>query len=245
MRLSQRKEGYRHLRNFVDFLEIHNSFKALSSDLINIATGTIASSYANVDSSIDFGKGILQNVVNKSLSEISLNKKDQARTFAIMRKTVKVDGKGIKLSSKQLSQGLLASAVRDNCLMEDVFSYELAAVAPALLLENGVMRKTNKAELINALLALSPCIIKTYSADSYHVIDGCAWVYRIPWPKVGNLNDLYQLFLDSLPLDQGGATVIFDDYKQENTKAPEQKCRKSNTSSTHIDVKMNTIIPAD
>ena len=98
---------------------------------------------------------------------------------------------------------------------------------------------------MNAPLAFNPCIVKAYSADSYQVIDGCAWFYCIPWPKVGKLSDLYRLFLDSLPLDQGGATVIFDDYTQENTKAPEQKRRKSNTSSTHIDVKMNTIIRKD
>ena len=48
-----------------------------------------------------------------------------------------------------------------------------------------------------------------------------------------------------MPLDQGGATAIFDDYTQENTKAPEQKRWKSNASSTHIDVKMSTIIPTD
>ena len=65
MCLSQRKEGYRHLRNFIDFLEIHNPFKASSSDLLNIATGTITSSDVNADSSIDIGKGILQKLVNK------------------------------------------------------------------------------------------------------------------------------------------------------------------------------------
>ena len=166
----------------------------------------------------------------------------------MMRKTIKVDGKEIKLSSEQLSQRLLASAVRDNCLMEDVFSCEVAAAVPALFLDNGMMFETNMAELMNALLALSPCIIKTYSADTYHVIDGCAWFYHIPWPNFGKLSDLYRLFLDNLPLDQGGATVIFDDYTQENTKAPEQKAiqrRKSNTSSIHIDVIMNTIISID
>ena len=63
--LSQRKEGYRHLRNFIDFLEIHNPFKASSSDLLNIATETITSSDVNADSSIDIGKGILQKLVNK------------------------------------------------------------------------------------------------------------------------------------------------------------------------------------
>ena len=102
IRLSKRKEGYRHLRNFIDFLEIHNPFKASSSDLINVATGTIASSDVNVYSSIDIKKGILQKVVNKSLSEITLKKKDQARTFANIRKTVKVDGKEIKFLSEQL-----------------------------------------------------------------------------------------------------------------------------------------------
>ena len=75
-------------------------------------------------------------------------------------KTAKVDRKEIKLSLEQLYQRLL---VRDNCLMEDVFSYELAAVAPALFLGNGMMHKTNKAELMNALLALSLCILKTFS----------------------------------------------------------------------------------
>ena len=65
MCLSQRKEGYKHLRNFIDFLEIQNPFKASSSDLLNIATGTITSSDVNADSSIDIGKGILQKLVNK------------------------------------------------------------------------------------------------------------------------------------------------------------------------------------
>ena len=130
IRLSKRKEGYRHLRNFIDFLEIHNPFKASSSEFINIST--IASSDVNVDSSIDIEKRILQKVVNKSLSEIIFKKKDQAQTFAIMRKTVKVDRKEIKLSSEQLSQRQ-SPAVQDNCLMEYAFSYKVVAAAPAYL----------------------------------------------------------------------------------------------------------------
>ena len=228
MRLSQRKEGYKHLRNFIDFFEVHSPFKAASSDLINIATGVIASSDVNVDSSSDIGNEIVQKNMNKCLSEISLKKKDQAKTFAIMRKSVEVGGKKIRLSSEQLSQRLLASATRDMCSMEDVFSYELAAVAPALFLDNGMMRKNNMAELINALLSTIECIVASYSPDSYHVIDGCAWFYRIPWPKIGKTSDLYKLFPDSLPRARDDRiTVIFDDYSAENMKAPKQKRRKS------------------
>ena len=95
MHLNQWNKGYRRLHNFMHFLEIHNPFKASSSNLINIATGTIASSDVNVDSLIDISKRILQKVVNKSLSKITLKKKDQARTFAIMKEAVKIDGKEI------------------------------------------------------------------------------------------------------------------------------------------------------
>ena len=171
MHLNQRNKGYRRLHNFMHFLEIHNPFKASSSDLINIATGTIASSDVNVDSLIDISKRILQKVVNKSLSKITLKKKDQARTFAIMKEAVKIDGKEIIIGT------IISETVCISCsgqLMEDVLSCELGAVAPALFLDNSMMHKTSMPELRNALLALSPCIVKTYSGDSYHVIDGCA-----------------------------------------------------------------------
>ena len=144
----------------------------------------------------------------------------------------------------------LLQHIWDNCSDDNLYSFPstftvFLIIANVRAWLNNMIYKTNKAELINALLALSPCIIKTYLADTYHVIDGFAWFYRILWSKVGKLSELYWLFLDSLPFHQGRATVIFDDYTQENTKAPQQKRQKSNTLSTHIDVKMNTIIPKD
>ena len=74
MRQSQRKEGCMHLRSFIDFLEIHNPFKT-STDLINIATGVIASNDVNVDSAVDTGKETVRKFVNKALSEITLKRK--------------------------------------------------------------------------------------------------------------------------------------------------------------------------
>ena len=55
MHQSQRKEGYMHLRSFIDFLEIQNLFK-MSSKLINIATKVISSSEVKVDSAVDTRK---------------------------------------------------------------------------------------------------------------------------------------------------------------------------------------------
>ena len=63
--------------------------------------------------------------------------------------------------------------------MEDVFCYEHDAVAPALFLDKGMMRKTNKAELMNAQMTLTPCIVAKYPDKSFHIVDECAWFYHI------------------------------------------------------------------
>ena len=84
------------------------------------------------------------------MGDITLKKKDQVRTFAVMRKSVNVDGNEVRLSSENLSQRLLA-AVRDKESLTEVFSFELSAVAPYLFYDDGQMRKNNKAELMNVL----------------------------------------------------------------------------------------------
>ena len=131
-----------------------------------------------VDNAGDIGKSILNKIEGKCLSKISLKKADQAVTFASMRKSVKVGDKEIRLSSEQLSQRLFAS-VRDQTLIPDALSYELSAVAPSLFLDDGQMRKNNKADLMNDVL--NPGKVEV---DSHHVFDGCAWLYQTAWPKL-------------------------------------------------------------
>ena len=56
------------------FLKYIIPFKT-STDLINIATGVIASNDVNVDSAVDTGKEIVRKIVNKALFEITLKRK--------------------------------------------------------------------------------------------------------------------------------------------------------------------------
>ena len=83
---SRRKENSRHLRNFIDFFDIHHPFKAPTNELVNIATGVIASEEVNVDSAVDIGTKIVSGMDDRILGDISLERKDQAKMFAIMRK---------------------------------------------------------------------------------------------------------------------------------------------------------------
>ena len=65
-----------------------------------------------------------------------------------MRKSVKVDETMPQISSDQQSQRLLASFVRDEAPLLEIFSHELSGAASSLFHDNRERRKNKKAELI-------------------------------------------------------------------------------------------------
>ena len=235
---SRRKENSRHLCNFIDFFDIHNPFKVPVSELINIATGVTDSDHINVDSAVNIRTKIVSGLNNKKLGEISLKRKDQAKTFAALRKSVKVGETVVQMSSDQLSQRLLASVVRDEAPLLEIFSYEFSGVAPSLFHDNGEMRK-NKAGLMNEISTIRTDVL---TESAFHVIDGCAWLYRIYWVKVGNIKDLYSSFQQTLLTECGTninqVSVLFG-YTVEKTKGSEQKHRKKNLASVEMKVDWN------
>ena len=82
--------------------------------------------------------------------------------------------------------------------------------------------------------------------SAFHVIDGCAWLYRIYWVKVGKIKDLYSSFQQTLLSECGTninqVSVLFG-YTVETTKGSEQKRRKKNLASVEMKVDWNLPIP--
>ena len=66
----------------INFTDIHNPFKVPVNELINIATGVILSHDINVDSAVDKGTKFVFGLNGKLFGEISLKRKDQAKTLA-------------------------------------------------------------------------------------------------------------------------------------------------------------------
>ena len=73
---SRRKENSHHLRNFIDFFDIHNPFKVPVKELVNIATSVIESDDVNVDSAVDIGTKIFSGLDDRKLGDISHKRKD-------------------------------------------------------------------------------------------------------------------------------------------------------------------------
>ena len=139
-----RKENSRHLRTFINFFKIHNPLKDSVKELTNIGTGVIASDNINVYSAVDIGTKITLVLDNKKPGEISLKRKDEAKTLAAMRTPVKVAETVVQMSSDQQSQRLLASVVRDEAPLFEIFSHGLSGVGPSLFHDNGETRKNKQ-----------------------------------------------------------------------------------------------------
>lgn len=70
----------------------------------------------------------------------TLKRSQQATTFTIMRKAVKVDGEEIKMSSVEIYQRLLSISCINGPPDPTVFSHELSSVSPFLFQDDGSMR---------------------------------------------------------------------------------------------------------
>ena len=114
--------------------------------------------------------------MTKNLVRYPLKRKNQAKTFTAMIKSEKVGETVVQMSSDQLSQRLLAIVVRDEAPLLEIFSREPSGVAPSLFHDNGEMRKSDRAELMNGI---STILTDVLMESAFRVIGRCAWFYRI------------------------------------------------------------------
>ncbi len=185
------------LQTFVDFLQDHNPFSVEDdTQLKNVATGLIADERVNVPDAVNIGQAINNKLDNQKCGDIVLKKADQAKTFAVMRKPVKVDGEELCMSPVELYQRLLSISLLNVPPDPRVFTYELATVSPALFQDDGIMRKSQKSQLAKYILQMDSDIIQQEINEHVAiVIDGCALLHRIPWPKIDTIRTVCESFV--------------------------------------------------
>ena len=179
-----------------------------------------------------------------------MKKKDQAHTFSIMRKPIKVDGEDVRMSPAQLYHRLLCIASTNGPPDPCIFSSEMTAVSPALFTEDGSMRTSQKSQLAKHIVGKDPNITrKQYDNSTGRVYDGCALIHRLAWPKVGTMGCICETFVGYVLASAAPdvqVCVVFDCYDQLTTKAPEQKRRRLKTGSyPDVVLEDNTPVPGN
>ena len=179
-----------------------------------------------------------------------MKKNDQAQTFSITRKPIKVDGKDVRMSPAQLYHRLFCIARTNGPPDPCIFSSEMTAVAPALFKEDGSMRTSQKSQLAKHIVGKDPNITrKQYDNSAGRVYDGCALIHRLAWPKVGTMRCgcetcVGYVLASAAPDVQ--VCVVFDCYDQQTAKAPGQKRRRLKTGSyPDVVLEHNTPVPGN
>ena len=231
-----------HMEKFLNFLKSHNPFSTPDGkSLVNISTGLIADERVNVERADEIGRKIQSSITGRSIGNMSFKRSEQVVTFSVMKKGVSIaPGEKIHVSTAELSQRLIAIASLSQQPDPNLYSYELSSVAPAIFTDDGVMRKTQKSQLGKYLTELSSdiCVKSVTPMESkINVIDGCAVLQQLPWPKVGTVQDSVLLFVNHICANYKKFTdqepyVIFDSYGVTTTKEPEQKRRRLNAAQS-------------
>ena len=84
------KKNSHSLRKFINFFDIHNPFTAAINELVSIVTSDIVSDDINVDLAVNIGTKTVSGLDERNLVEISFKRKNQTKTFATVRKSIKV-----------------------------------------------------------------------------------------------------------------------------------------------------------
>ena len=147
----------------------------------------------------------------KSVAEHKFSKKEEVNTLA-SSVYVSVDGEKIEIDPQQLYQRLLVAGI-GNFELQTLFQYELCSYPSSLFDKKLLMRLADKADLLNALIAMVPSSVVTESPiDAAYVIDGRALIHHVSWPKSISYTDLCKIYVEYLLTNYRRALVVFDGY---------------------------------
>ena len=228
---------YLHLKATQDMLPYfaaagHNNYakccRLFTSDdptqLRNMSTGVVADHRVSVDDALTIGAKIQERLTGGKFGDVTMKKKDQAQTFSITRKPIKIDGEDVCMSPAQLYHRLLCIASTNGPPDPSIFSYEMTTVAPALFKEECSMRTSQRSQLAKHIVGKYPNITRKQSDNSAgRVYDGCALIHRLAWPKVGTMGSVCETFVGYVLAPAAPhvhVCVLFDCYDRQTTKAP-------------------------
>ena len=185
----------------------------------NICNGQVVPDTVNVQNALAIGSEQSRQFSASLSSEFHKTIKKNVKTMELLKKVVTVKGKAI-YDIETLFSRLLVVGQGCNIDIADVFQFELSPVPPALIDENGCLRKGDKAVLVKSLSVsvMTPCASNVVLVDAGHLL------YHVVWPVSGTTGDLAANFGTRLahypPVSK--TIILFDRYDQD---APSPKGR--------------------
>ena len=171
LRTARRERDEKDIQILLEWLKIYNPFIQHGTPLMNIFTGITDEGRHSVNCNTG-----LEKMDNLSFKDVKFKRNDQVSTLKSLNNSINLEGEVLYNDPSILFSRLLILAEKSNDV-KYYFNYELTPV-PTSLFKDQKMRKINKADLSNHLIANI-----TYEEDipknALYVLDGGALLHQM------------------------------------------------------------------
>ena len=141
----------------------------------------VADESINYDNAEEVGRAIHAKLDHASVAKCTTKRSDQVKSLGILKNVVKIKSQSVNIDPTRLFSHLVVLLERRSDL-KPYFQFKLTPIPTSLFIDN-MMRKPNKASLLNSLLGkdyqlITPSEIITIDVS---VVDGGALLRKATW----------------------------------------------------------------
>jgi len=208
---TRNERDYKDTQTFVSFLEERTPFRK-DPLLYNIETGVTSSENVNVHKAKSVGDGIVQSMMGQDAFEITFKRNKRAVTLDAAPRTKTDDV--VKVDPQLLFQRLSTAAQRFADDIPSIFSYELCSVPSALFDTTGLIRKSQKSLLADAIWKLGDCSAceESDTVNLTYVLDGGSLLHHLPWKLGMTFAEICKAYISYIAGRYSNAVIVFDGY---------------------------------
>ena len=196
----------------LEWLDSFNPFDGTRTAFQSLSLGLVADESINCDNAKEVGKAIHTKLEHASVAKCTIKRSDQVKSLGILRNVVKIKIQTVNIDPTRLFSRLVVPLERCPDL-KPYFHFELTPILTSLFINN-MVRKPNKASLVNSLLGkdyqmITPSEIITTDVS---VVDGGALLRKTTRKKGIKFKDIVHLYKNYVKSNYGQSTIVFDGY---------------------------------
>ena len=208
---------------------------------INIYTREIAPDECNVQRSLEIGSKQLSNFVSQLPTGFYSTIQKKVVTMA-SKPNRKHSNEHETYNTEMLYSRVMCLLSVNQISLDDLFKYELSSIPLSMFKATGEGRfPSNKSSLKKKLKVE---VSKRNIQSDAIVIDGCAALYHVHWPKEAKVSDFVDSFVQYISkfLQHSAVFLIFDRYRDFSIKGQTRLKRLGNHLRTHV-ITLETPLP--
>ena len=206
-------------------------------NLFMIISGIVGDDSVNCDKAFDIGSELLKKGTGKTFADLKMKRSERVVTLFSLAHSIMINSKKVEINTEQFFHRIIFVCNTEEEKRE-ASTHELAPRSAALF-DKDLMRKTNKASLVDEIVKKCPCEKELPRNVHMSVLDGGLLLRsKTNWQKKKTYGEISDIYVKYVSENYGKAShVVFDGYRgPPPTKSQEHERRAAMKASCRVDV---------